>query len=578
MTLYSMVKLALMTVTSSLILVQGLWAQCQTPPVQADFTATTLFPLGYLKSPMGMDVAKDGRVFVVERSGRVIAYEPKNPTTPIVVGDLTSSTYTYPNSKQLDVGGVWTVALSPNFLSDNWVYLFYAPKSGFNGIENHFTGKVDYRLSRFKITAGNTLDTTSEQIVLTIPSNWNTHNGASLKFGKNDNLYLSLGDNNDAGCSDQYSPMDERLGNFWCDDQRSTANTNSLNGKVLRIHPVEAMVNGLYYTIPDGNLFPVGMPKTRSEIYTMGHRNPYRIFPDPITERLYIGMNGPAAGSKSDRGPQGADLWEVTDGPANFGYPYFLKNLEPYCHWDYGTSSCKAFQGLPGTTNDPKAPVNFSPNNTGLNILPPVKPAILWESDGSQAADPVQGLGTCGPGAGPVYHYDPSMVSKIKFPPFYNDKWWIYGVGGGWQPKLVTLDPPPAPLVAVTASKVVNAHWGSLVSFSAWQMEMVYGPGDGALYILDYGGGVFTDNSNSTVKRIGYRDCSEGIIIKPRVELTTTFSGFGGHMVRPPLGAKSIVVFDLTGKKVWEKKLNPIHQEQLNLPGSEANMLWLRYR
>ncbi len=396
-------KVDFMSLISTFLMGMGIpSAQTTCPtPVQADFSVTTIFPMGYLKSPVGMSVAKDGRVFVVERAGRVSVYDPKNPKDS-VAGDLTDSSYFYPNVRQLDVGGNWTVALSPTFLSDNWLYMLWTPKSGFTGAENHSTGKVDYRLSRFKVTVGNTLDLSSQQIILTIHSIWNTHNGASLKFGKNEDLFLSLGDNDDAGCSDQFSPMDERPANFWCDDQRTTANTNSLNGKVLRIHPVETMVNGRYYTIPVGNLFPVGTAKTLPEIYTMGHRNPYRISPDPVTDRLYIGMNGSAAPTKTQRGPQGADIWEVTDGPANFGYPYFLKNLEPYCHWDYATVSCKAFQGIAGTTNDPLAPVNYSPNNTGLTILPPVKPAILWESDGSQAADPVQGLGTCGPGAGPV--------------------------------------------------------------------------------------------------------------------------------------------------------------------------------
>ena len=210
----SVKNLLMKTGVVALAAITAPYSQTCPTPVQADFKVTTIFAMGYLNSPMGMAVAKDGRVFVVERSGRVSAFDPKNPGTPIVAGDLTSVTYTLPNSKQYDVGGIWTVALSPNFLTDNWLYLLYAPKSGFNGNENHATGKVDYRLSRFKVTAGNTFDNASEQVILTIHSIWNTHNGASVKFGKNDNLYLSLGDNDDAGCSDQYSPMDERPGNF----------------------------------------------------------------------------------------------------------------------------------------------------------------------------------------------------------------------------------------------------------------------------------------------------------------------------------------------------------------------------
>ena len=62
------------------------------------------------------------------------------------------------------------------------------------------------------------------------------------------------------------------------------------------------------------------------------------------------------------------------------------------------------------------------------------------------------------------------------------------------------------------------------------------------------------------------------------MELTKTFSGLSGRMVTPPLGSKAIEVFDLQGKKVWERDLDPTTQETLALPGSEAEMFWVRYR
>ncbi len=50
------------------------------------------------------------------------------------------------------------------------------------------------------------------------------------------------------------------------------------------------------YSIPEGNLFKPGTPKTRPEIYTMGARNPYRISVDRKTGFLYWGDVGPDAG------------------------------------------------------------------------------------------------------------------------------------------------------------------------------------------------------------------------------------------------------------------------------------------
>ncbi len=538
-----------------------------------------LIPLGVLDQPVGMAVTPDGRVFVGQRNGVIIAY---NPTTGGRTTAATLSVYFY-TATQYDVGGIWAMSVSPNFASDNWLYVYYTPLSTKTGGDDHTTGRMTNRLSRFQILAGNTLDLASEQTIIDIPSIWETHNGASAKFGMNADLYLSLGDNDAASCSNQYSPMDERAGYSWCDDQRSTANTNSLNGKVLRIHPVQNLVNGKYYTIPAGNLFPPGTALTLPEIYTMGHRNPYHVFPDPVTGRLYIPMFGPAAPTSSARGPSGADIIEVTDSAANFGYPYFLKNLQPYCHWNYATGACIAIQGQTSLYYDPARPVNYSPNNTGLNLLPPAKPAVLWEHDGADP-DPVTGLKGCGWGAGPVYHYNPSMVSAVKFPPFFNDKWFFYGIGSGYQPKLVSMLPPPAPVAPIITSQVANAPWGTVATFSGDIQDMAYGPGDGAMYVLDYGGtpGFYAHNTDAGLRRITYGGClPTPVLEKPRTELLSRagMSVFAGQNVEAPLGAKTMELFGVDGKKILETDLRGRISQRVEIPASlGSGLLWVRFR
>ena len=57
------------------------------------------------------------------------------------------------------------------------------------------------------------------------------------------------------------------------DAQRTSANTNDLRGKILRIR----VTAGGGYSIPAGNLFRPGTAKTRPEIYAMGFRNPFRM-------------------------------------------------------------------------------------------------------------------------------------------------------------------------------------------------------------------------------------------------------------------------------------------------------------
>ena len=70
--------------------------------------------------------------------------------------------------------------------------------------------------------------------------------------------------------------MNDLPGREQYDARRSSGNTNDLRGKIIRIKVND---DGTY-SIPDGNLFPKGTPKTRPEIFVMGDRNPYRISVD----------------------------------------------------------------------------------------------------------------------------------------------------------------------------------------------------------------------------------------------------------------------------------------------------------
>lgn len=530
-------------------------AQAQCPAATAtEFKKETLVGSGVLKEPIELSVAKNGMVFVVQRTGDITLYNPATGQSNLAI-----HLDCYLNPGAYDVGGPLGVAVAPDFPTDNWVYLYYAPASSFSGAANHNTGKLTYKLSRFRF-AGTTLDPNSEQTLLEVKSIWETHNGGSLKFGKNGDLYLSTGDNHAPGCSDQYSPMDERAGNSWCDDQGTTANTNDLRGKILRIHPEPTQVAGKYYSIPAGNLKEKYASlwattelanKVLPEIYTMGHRNPYRIFPDPITGKLFIAENGPASQDDAERGPAGADQWKVTDEAAFLGYPYFLKNNQAYCHWDYAQGKCVAIPGQAGMKFDVAKPLNTSPNNTGVTILPPAKPAALWEHDGANG-DPVNGLKACGPGAGPVYHFDASLNSKVKFPPDVDGKWIIHPIfSSGWQPKLVN---PPANFATITTAS--TPPWGNL-NFTPGLHDLEFGPGDGALYAVDYGGNMYNKNSDAGLFKITYNGCLPTVSLAGRAAAPRAFLSMpsDGGRVAAPAGARGAEVYDIAGKKLWETAL-----------------------
>ena len=237
-----------------------------------------------------------------------------------------------------------------------------------------------------------------------------------MVFDKNGNLFLTTG-NNTVNPPAGTSNLDERPGHKNSDDQRTGGNTNDLRGKILRIHPEK---DGTY-SIPKGNLFPMGTPNTRPEIYTMGHRNPWRVSIDNQTGYIYWGEVGPDASEDTEFNPRGYDEFNQAKGPGFFGWPYFIGDNKPYADT----------AGLPF---DVEKVVNNSPNNTGLNELPAPQKAFLWYPYGYSELFPL--LGSAGRSAtgGPVFRQADFPASDKRFPAYYEGKWLIteFMRGGLW--------------------------------------------------------------------------------------------------------------------------------------------------
>ena len=115
-------------------------------PPRGDFQKVTLDD--NTSNPMELDVAPDGRVFYIERDGRLMIWKPSTRQT------VTAGTVPVTNSQE---NGLLGLQLAPDFATSNWVYLFYSqlPDSSNTQV-----------ISRFKVN-GNTLDLASEQRILT---------------------------------------------------------------------------------------------------------------------------------------------------------------------------------------------------------------------------------------------------------------------------------------------------------------------------------------------------------------------------------------------------------------------------
>ncbi|PIQ22923.1 MAG: carbohydrate-binding protein, partial [Cytophagales bacterium CG18_big_fil_WC_8_21_14_2_50_42_9] len=321
----------------------------------------------YMYEPMEMVIFKDGRVLYLERRGNVKLYDPKKRKSRVIANFDVSITGNYED-------GMLGVALDPNYEQNHWIYINYSP-----------AGNVPKQnVSRFEMI-GDSLIKSSEKIVLEIPTQRETccHSGGHLEFGPNGNLYISSGDNTSSKESDGFTPIDERPGRMPFDAQKSSGNTNSLTGKIMRIHPEP---DGSY-TIPKGNLFAPGTPNTRPEIYLMGTRNAFRFTVDKKNGYVYWGDVGPDGGKGSERGPQSYDEWNQARKAGNFGWPYFVGNNFAYADFDFATNKV-------GAKFDPNKPENHSPNNTGLNTLPPAQKPMIWYPYGDSKEFPILGKGS----------------------------------------------------------------------------------------------------------------------------------------------------------------------------------------
>ncbi|QCR24945.1 cytochrome C [Pontibacter sp. SGAir0037] len=441
-----------------------------------------------LEEPMELTVFRDGRVLFIERRGNVKLYSPATGKISVIATIPVSTKYTDKEGKVTEgEDGLLGLAQDPKFEENHWIYLYYSE-----------AGDVARNiLTRYEMR-GDELVLDSKKVLLEVPVQREQccHTGGSIDFDANGNLYLSTGDNTSPRAT-AYAPVDERAGRNPWDAQKSSANTNDLRGKILRIHP-EA--NGTY-TIPEGNLFPKGTAKTRPEIYTMGHRNPFRISVDKKTGFVYWGEVGPDANDPEDgKGPAGYDEVGQARKAGNYGWPHFIGDNKPYNHFDFaGNRSGAAF--------DPARPVNNSPNNTGLNQLPPAQKAFIWYPYGESAEFPLVGSGARTAMAGQVYYQDQFKNAKRAFPAYYDGKLFIYEWMRGW-------------IMAVTMDKE-----GNYVSMEPFMpnhkfsnpMDMEFGP-EGDLYVLEYGTGWFQANDNARLVKIEYNGGNRKPVVQVAVD------------------------------------------------------------
>jgi glucose/arabinose dehydrogenase/PKD repeat protein len=464
--------------------------------------------------PMSLAILPDGRVLHSARTGEIRLHNPRTGLNTMAADMRESPAGLY----QHDEEGVQGIALDPNFAQNDWVYVYYSPRQN-TPVDQPGTGinegdapfnlntpedrarlalfKGDIRLSRFKFEDGE-LDFSTEQEIIDVPVDRGIccHVGGKIDFDGEGNLYLSTGDDTNPFESSGFTPIDERENrNPAFDAQRTSANTNDLRGKILRIR---VRANGSY-SIPAGNLFRPGTARTKPEIYAMGFRNPFRMSVDKKSNNVYVGDYSPDANAPNPaRGPQGIGRWMLVDRPGNYGWPYCMTREIGYVDFDFATSTSGDEFPCPN-------PVNESPNNTGRRVLPEiVQPDVFYSYP---AADfglfpellEDRGGNGIGPMGGPAYDFLGSSRSETKWPRVFEGHPLFYEWTRDYF-KVFELNRP-------NGNRLTDIHnlfpGGPSGIVQDNPMDAEFGP-DGALYTLEYGDGFFLETPEAQLSRIDF--------------------------------------------------------------------------
>ncbi len=263
-------------------------------------------------APTALAFTPDGRLLITTQPGQVrVIQNGVLLASPAV--NLNSRLCT--NSER----GLLGVAVDPEFTANRYVYFYYTFKK-----TAACDGTTVNRVARFVLADNNTIDTASETVLIdNIHSPAGNHNGGDIHFGKDNLLYISVGD---GGC--------DYAGNSGCAGANDAArDRHVMLGKILRITRDGA--------IPPGNPF-LGTGTGRcnvtgsttsgnwcQEIYATGLRNPFR-----------ISFDSNAAGTRFFINDVGQNVWEEID-EGLIGADYGWNSREGHCA-NNSTTNCGA--------------------------------------------------------------------------------------------------------------------------------------------------------------------------------------------------------------------------------------------
>jgi uncharacterized repeat protein (TIGR03806 family) len=289
-------------------------------------------------------------LYVVGRFGQVKYIDPSlgNDTGKVFL-DISQGLFTGQDS------GLMNMVFHPQYgqpgsPNRNYVYAYYVADKG---------GSQAVHLSRFTATEGqNTVDKSTEQLMIEEPLPDTYHRGGGMTFGKDGFLYVSLGEygnpNNGQDFTSHISAGVIRI---------------DVDQDVTKSHAISTKSQGLNqnYFIPNDNPFvgkQDGGKDILEEYYTKGERNPHKLTMDSATGRMFTGT----VGGNTDTSQE--EVNEVVKG-GNYGWPFREGNRDLGAWTFVSTSHTYQVTGKPaqitGTLQDANLVLDRPNSCNGIN-------------------------------------------------------------------------------------------------------------------------------------------------------------------------------------------------------------------